>query len=526
MINSILSFLKSLAEPVSWALIHSLWQGAVVVILLTIALIFLRNNKPTVRYAVSCLALLTIVIVFIGTVVYLNTDKINIAELKLDQSSAEERSIIFEKGELTDGLNSPALMENETFTILQRLTAKIPNIFHFWIIGVLLISIYQYLGWYKTRRLTRQGIELLSPAWQARIARLCHSLGIKYQVHIVKSALAQIPCVVGWLKPVILLPVQVFTGLDEDQLEMIIIHELAHVRRLDCLINYLQVAAETVLYFNPAVWWISRQIRAERELCCDDLAVQISGNKMLYAKALVNLEEMRQVEPALAMRIDGSTSLLERIRRLGGQRMQSKNNGSIFRFSGIIAMLILLTLGAGSINGYTEPNQASYAEASSDDDNQYYTDDFEGTWRLKSDDDGVYLRLKFRYDGHKMNFGIYEEDIEDIVTKKNGDYMIRREAGTFYLEGFGESAYRRLEGSGTCTFNPNPKYVNELKDMGFEVDSDQEIMALAIHEIDLDFVRGIQETGYDDIDLDRVIEFSIHDVTPEYITHLERSWTG
>ena len=524
MINTVTTYLKSLAEPVSWALIHSLWQGALVGILLTIALIILRNKKATVRYVVSCLALLSIVILFVGTVVYLKADPRNPADIQALQSGGEESSssVIYRNGGAAVVDNYPYTQEENSLTILQKFTAQIPNIFHFWMIGVLLISIYQYVGWHKTRRLIRVGTQPLTPVWQARINRLCNSIGIKYQVHMLKSALVRIPCVVGWLKPVILLPAQVLTGLDEDQLEMIIIHELAHVRRLDCLINYLQVAVETVLYFNPAVWWVSRQIRTERELCCDDMAVKISGNTVLYAKALFNLEGMRQVEPALAMRIDGSTSLLDRIRRLGGQRMQSNNSSSIFKFCGIIAMIILLTMGAGSISGYTEPDQVSYAAASSDDeDNGSYSGQYEGTWKLRGDEDGLYLRLKFRQDGHQTTFGFYQEEMNDIITKKDGEYFIVREAGKFLLEDFDKALNGPNEGSGDCVFLPNTKYANALKDMGFEVEDASDVMELAIHDIGLDYAREIKASGYSDITLNRLIEFHIHDVTPEYIAHLK-----
>ena len=521
MINNLLSSIKSMAEPVSWALLHSLWQGALVVVLLTLALIILRNKKATLRYAISCLALFTIVILFIGTVFYLNAEIGNTSGFSAIQAP---------DGGLIDGLayteyeipdHSPAINNENTPAALQKLTATIPNIYHFWMLGVLLLSAYQYIGWHKTRRLTRHGIQPLSPAWQARISRLSNTIGIKYQIQIVKSTLVQVPCVIGWMKPVVLLPLRVFTGLNDDQLEMIIIHELAHIRRVDCLINYLQVAAETLLYFNPAVWWVSKQIRTERELCCDDLAVQISGNKLLYAKALVNLEEMRQVEPALAMRIDGSTSLLQRIRRLGGQTMQRNSSFSIFKLSGIIVLMIMLTVGVSSINGYTEPEQASYAVSSSDSDHVSDLDNYEGTWNLKQDDDGAYIQLKFKMDGHKTILGLRKESLQEIVSEKNGEYIIQYEAGTFYLEGFDKSADRRYENSGICTFKPNARYQKELEEMGFDVESDSRMISLAIHEIDLDFVRGIQETGYKDIDLDHVIKFKIHDITPEYIAHLK-----
>src|SRR5580693_5112634 len=132
------------------------------------------------------------------------------------------------------------------------------------------------------------------------------------------SALVQAPVVVGWLKPVVLVPVGALAGLPPEQIEALLAHELAHIRRHDYLVNILQSIAEALLFYHPAVWWISNHIRNERELCCDDVAVAISGDAFIYARALVDLEQYRpaHLNPALAA---NGGSLRERIGRLLGQ---------------------------------------------------------------------------------------------------------------------------------------------------------------------------------------------------------------
>src|SRR5262249_15029310 len=139
------------------------------------------------------------------------------------------------------------------------------------------------------------------------------------------------PSVTGWLRPIILLPLSAIAGLTPDQLEAVLAHELAHIRRHDYLVNLLQMAAETVLFYHPAVWWISARIRHERDLCCDDLAVRACGGALCYARALTALEKMRAGHPALAL---GSTDgpLFLRIRRLisgGGEYGPSKLSGMV-----------------------------------------------------------------------------------------------------------------------------------------------------------------------------------------------------
>jgi hypothetical protein len=140
-------------------------------------------------------------------------------------------------------------------------------------------------------------------------------LGIRRAVRILSTAAAEVPTTIGWLRPVVLLPVSALTALTPEQIELLIAHELAHVRRHDYLVNLLQTAVETVLFYHPAVWWVSRRIRVERENCCDDLAVAACGNVVLSVEALAALEGIRARRPSLVVAADGG-SLLHRIRRL------------------------------------------------------------------------------------------------------------------------------------------------------------------------------------------------------------------
>jgi bla regulator protein blaR1 len=521
MINNLFSSIKSLAEPVSWAIIHSLWQGALIVVVLTIALILLRKKSPNFRYAVSCMALAGIVLLFIGTVFYIGAESNTSTTLSSLHGTENPTPVDLQFERSGTGISSTIQLAETGQTIMQKLESYIPGIFQLWMLGVMLLSIYHIIGWNKTRQLTRVGTQPLPQKWQERFSNLCNVIGIKHQIQIVKSSLVQMPCVIGWIKPVVLLPLQVFTGLNDDQLEMVIIHELAHVRRIDCLVNYLQAAAETLMYFNPAVWWISKQIRTERELCCDDLAVKVSGNKLLYAKALVNLEEMRQIEPAFALGIDGSSSLLQRIRRLGGQSMKRHTSFSIFKLTGIIALVIMLTLGVSSINGYTEPEMLADKDSYENRDFKGENEDIHGEWEMKRNHDNNWLRLAFKDGKYRTSFGFNEKELRSMIEQDEDGFYINRDAGRIYFDGQLDLDDPKFKGEGECYFRANPKYVGELKDMGFEIDSYYDIMAMAVHDIDMKFVRGIHDTDYKDITLDRIIEFNIHDVTPEYIANLK-----
>jgi beta-lactamase regulating signal transducer with metallopeptidase domain len=211
-----------------------------------------------------------------------------------------------------------------------------------WLAGVVLLSLRATGGWMRAQRLKRRVLPA-SGELQDMMTRLKQRLVISTPVRFYTSAMVEVPTVIGWVRPYLLLPVTALTGLSASQLEAILAHELAHIRRHDYLVNLLQTAIETVLFYHPAVWWVGKQMRIEREHCCDDIAVAVCGNAVEYAGALAELEQIRGrvAEPALAAT---GGELLGRIRRLLGQR---PSEDRVSRSLGTIAAagLVLLMIG-------------------------------------------------------------------------------------------------------------------------------------------------------------------------------------
>jgi TonB family protein len=156
------------------------------------------------------------------------------------------------------------------------------------------------------------------------------------------SALVEAPTVIGWLRPVVLIPASCLTGLSTMQIEAILAHELAHIRRHDYLVSVLQSVIETLLFYHPAVWWVSKQIRRERECCCDELAVAVGGDRLAYARALSLLEERRSFYPEVALGANGGV-LKMRIKRLLG----CKEDAAVSQFAAFTVLAILVVV-AGS----------------------------------------------------------------------------------------------------------------------------------------------------------------------------------
>ena len=212
-----------------------------------------------------------------------------------------------------------------------------------WISGVLVCSIRPIWGLWIQWRLRHTGLQPVPESIHSTLNALIQKLRLTRAVRIAESTLVKVPLVVGYLHPMILLPASVITGLTSSQLEAVLAHELAHVRRHDWLINTLQVIAETLLFYHPAVWWLSSLIRQERELCCDDIALGLDVDKAVFARTLLTLEELRQKAMVPAMAATGG-DLTARVRRLliTPHTTPSPGSGSIFGMSVVVMSLVLM----------------------------------------------------------------------------------------------------------------------------------------------------------------------------------------
>jgi beta-lactamase regulating signal transducer with metallopeptidase domain len=229
----------------------------------------------------------------------------------------------------------------------------LPHIVAAWLAGVFCLGVWNAGGWVALRRLRALCTVPVPPELAARFRLLKLRLNVERPVLLLRSALVGAPVVMGWLRPVVLVPAAALAGLTPQQLDAILAHELAHVRRHDYLVNLFQVLAETLLFYHPAVWWVSRRLRIERELCCDDIAAALSGGRVEYAEALVTMEALRaagagrgfDVGPALAVgACDGG--LTSRVRRLLGAPAPRRDRRSVAGAAALAVPLILAaTLG-------------------------------------------------------------------------------------------------------------------------------------------------------------------------------------
>lgn len=295
-------------QAIGWALLHFVWQGA-----LMAALVFAAHSctrRSQVRCAIACMAMLLMPAVFLATILRERPFQApGSPAVPIGVGAPGTETARVERGAALPIADSARPGNQRSFPLFPgRLVCL-------WMSGVLVLSLYTAGGWIRVQRLRRRGTEPVDPVWMAVLHDLMGRLEISRAVRLCTSAIVEVPTVIGWIRPYILLPISALTGLSESQLRGVLAHELAHIRRHDYLVNLLQDAVETLLFYHPAVWWVSGRIREEREHCCDDLAVAVCGDVLVYAGALAKLEEMRgqTSEPALAA---SGGDLLSRIRRL------------------------------------------------------------------------------------------------------------------------------------------------------------------------------------------------------------------
>lgn len=399
-------FDPALIERFGWTLFHSVWQLFVLVMLLLIANRVLRKHSANSRYVASCICLLAMICVVPLTFLLVQVtpdapQQIEQSAVVLAQGSTGARSrggesivsevILNSIGPMGfEDANSPAgeshfsglpanfpdevhhqtesaalpvpLNPSSTLParVVQAIEIRVAGWLNWivaaWAIGVVVLSFRPLLAWRTIRRLRTQGVSEPPSKVFSVVQQTAEAIGIHRVVKVMQSTLVDVPAVVGWLQPVLLLPASAITGLTIDQLKSVIAHELAHVRRNDYLVNIVQTCVETLFFYHPAVWWVSHHIRTLREDCCDDIAVAMTNDRACYVRALLALDERRSAQPSLALSADGG-SLLNRVRRIVSHPDTTTTSAMSPSLIAVVAALILF----GSV-GFWAPGTTAFSE--------------------------------------------------------------------------------------------------------------------------------------------------------------------
>lgn len=375
----------SFVERLGWLLVHSVWQFAALALVGLLLDRMLRGTSAAVRYGMLLSVLAVMIAAPCITLAYLTAQDsrfavdsgadrngANSALVANDQAGRGSSELVGPdaRADFSDEAESGSARQasgrgGSTTASSRQASSAAPGAWRTawqrafrpwlgwivggWVLGVTGFALRPILGWRYVRRLRRVGVSFVPSEVASRLQGLARRLRVKRGVQLLQSSLVAAPVLIGYLRPLILVPAGLVTGLPADQLQAILAHELAHVRRQDYLVNLVQSLIETIFFYHPAVWWLSAKIRDEREHCCDDIAVAMLDDRVTYGRALLALEELRGRTPALVLGAGGRT-LLPRVQRLLGvpPRPRGVRAGSLVATSLVVVGFIFASVWTSS----------------------------------------------------------------------------------------------------------------------------------------------------------------------------------
>lgn len=345
-----MNYFNFLSSPTAHALgrtiLYSLWQAFIVFICLRLVLKCIPHASSRFKYAISYIAHLSVLAWFVITLLQqLPSQQGGFIDLQMIQPGALQQQISY--GSTSSVYNGLSFF---------FLNSYLPWIVAFYFAGIAWFTLRLTLSYFQTIRIRQKGLIDFDDIWQSRIGKLLHTIGIRNPVYTYISRFVETPVMIGFFRPVILLPLAAFNNLSPQQIEAILLHELAHIRRNDYLLNLFQSVIDTVLFFNPFAWWISKNIRREREKSCDEMVLQLS-EPYLYARALLALEEFGQNNRLAMAASSKQPQLLHRIKNI----MEMKNKHTNLRHK-LIALAIVITTALSVAWIYPKENIQSHAE--------------------------------------------------------------------------------------------------------------------------------------------------------------------
>jgi beta-lactamase regulating signal transducer with metallopeptidase domain len=542
-------------RTLGWTLLHFLWQGAGLAALFAVAAAVCRSASA--RYALAVSALVLMLVSPVVTFTWLRTQA-NPAVQTGAGGASTWAGTPTQNATALSGSRAPVGESGteQPMTMLWLVEA--------WFLGVLLLSLRTAGGLILIERMRRKEIKRVGEELYARCVELQRRMGLDCVIRYCECHRLDAPAVLGWFRPVVLLPVRALTGLTEEQIEAVIAHELAHIRRLDCFVNLFQIATETLLFYHPAVWWVSQRIRAERENCCDDEAIAICGNAVNYARALTLMEEWRTA-PALMMAANRSP-LGERVMRLLGWdgkagRIRAAGLAGSFvclvgallaanAFLGVAhaawgsaapgrqeqgsSSVIVVTPEAAPANERTaqaakpapavqpapkpQPNPAGEPQTANDGKKQSYMDAMAAAGVKITDVDEL-ISLKIQ--------GVtpeYIKGMHDLGLQPNAEELIGMKVQGITPEYFREArkTYSNLnidELIGMKVQGITPDYIREFHDMGLQPSAD-ELIGLKVQGVTPDYVKEMRAAGLKP-NTDELIGMKVQGITPEYVKSMQ-----
>jgi beta-lactamase regulating signal transducer with metallopeptidase domain len=554
-------------EATAWTLIHFCWQGAVIAGVYRIASAAFSRRASQTRYLLALSALLAMLAAAVFTFAWQVRSSAPVV-LSYSGMNAAQASGDFPRV-LTPGMAAGSHAATDNLALLRSMPGLMGWIDAFWLIGVLALAGRGFGGWWVIHRLRITATAQVPAPVRASFQRISRTLSLSRPVLLrVSSAIAG-PVTMGTLRAIVLLPVSAITQLSPEELEVVLAHELAHVRRADFLWNLVQTLIETLFFFHPAVWWLSSRVRHERELCCDDLALKVCPNPVVYASALFHLEEQRSRQMSLAMALDGHQpvqTLRWRIARILGETIPRNPNRPLrpFSLAALGAVLVVLLLPAPQmIAGLRPPaspaivaappvpaalptlpaisapvvvTQTSPAPAPAPASAPEPAPAPEPASRVAVEPPLVAqaqteppAKAPSGTSGtgssyiDRMKAAGYDVDLDKLIAMKIQN-VTPEYARTMDELGFGKLSADDLI---ACKIHGvSPEIIAEFKKGGLEVRAIQDAISFRIFEVTPAFSDGMKAAGFKDLDSQKLVALRVQGVTPEYARMIAQKYPG
>ncbi len=540
-------------EALGWTLVHFCWQAAVIALLYRVVDLALAKTRSNVRYGLALGALLSM---FAVAVVTLGYEEMRAAQASTMQATSSGSTYGVRSAAPSMPIEvAAAPPQFSTHVDLSAyLVGVMPWLDGVWLLGVLALSLRTVGGWWLVQRLRRTGLAQVPESVRTSFARLAERMGIRRAIDLRVSGHVSGPLAMGVFRSLILLPASALTALSAEQLEVVLAHELAHIRRADYLWNILQTMIETLFFFHPAVWWVSSNLRQQRELCCDDVALACCSDPLVYATALLCLEEQRSSRLHLAMALDGHQSgsgLRARIVRILGEAPQGRREIAPLSLLGVCAMLSLflfplphvfaslnataqeakprieaavvaLTTLAPKVTVSVEPAVRPAVAVAP----EAITPPKVApvvtvaiappvepqTTTSTANNDAEKSSPKGDYMGQMRAAG-YDVDLDKFIAMKIQG-VTPQYAQSMSAIGFGKPTADELVS--LKIFGVTPESLKELKASGLEPTCFQDLISYRIFKVTPEFVAGMKEAGFSSIPPKKLVALRVQGVTPEY----------
>jgi beta-lactamase regulating signal transducer with metallopeptidase domain len=540
--------MTQIPQAIAWTLIHFCWQAAAIAAAHRVVAIAIARRSSQTRYLVALSALLLMLSSSAVTLAWeLHSDT---AITSIADSGSSLRATFVANLQRSSATGLAAVRPTPDHLTL---AALLPWIDGFWLLGVLAFSIRSFGGWWYLRRLRLASTIGAPQAVRTAFQRIAVRLGLSRVITLRLSTSIDSPMTMGTLRAIVLLPLSAITLLGPDELEVVLAHELAHVRRADFFWNILQTIAETLFFFHPAVWWLSARIRHERELCCDDLALQICPNPIVYAHALVHLEEQRSRHLRLAMALDGHQShatLLTRIARILGEPMTRIPSRRLRPFSlaaacaGLVVILLPVPHVLASLNPESQSHLAPAVVAATvaapvvapaiaaevavhiaspapAPEPQAASPEPAPAAEPQSDDKATPSAHPHSDYIDEMKAAGYDVDLDKLIAMKIQN-VTPEYARTMSQAGFGKLSADDLV---ACKIQGvTPETIAEMKKQGLEINNVQDAISFRIFQVTPEFVSGMKAAGFANLDSQQLLAMRVQGVTPEYARQLKQKF--